>query len=380
VHGDLRPSHEEIEHERCLYDCEVANIDSALQDLFAFLDEKGLTEDTLIIFCSDHGEEFNEHGGFEHGQTQYEEQVHVPLIIKGTGFPAGARIDDCVANLDILPTILQYIGAAQPESASGIPLQTTLDGESNNDRVVFGENTYDYTGLVYSMAWPYKCILNCETEESQLYDLSVDPGETTDVSNEHPEEKAALLAALQMIIRPQTSAIHLWVSGFENFNHRFTGSIQVPGGIEQVQTYLFDPGDTYSVIGDTLEFDISSLINQPITADILVPCDMPPSRQPIKHLVITPAPEVNTVDISVTVDGEITSDRFFPYGNNVADSSGSASIGFHDFPMVPILPTRDNILPDSLIFWGVLGTESEEPPTELDPETLEQLRALGYLN
>jgi arylsulfatase A-like enzyme len=377
---DIRPSQEEIEHERCLYDCEVANVDSAMRDLFDFLDEKGLTEDTLIIFCSDHGEEFNEHGGFEHGNTQYDEQIHVPLIVKGPGFPAGKRIDDCVANLDIMPTILRYLGVAQPESAGGVPLQDTLSGQSNNNRVIFGEEALDKSGLVYSLIWPYKCILDYKTEESQLFDLANDPGETMDLGNEHPEEKAALLAALQMMIRPETSAIHVWVTGYEHSDHRFTGSIQVPGGIEQVQTYLFDPGDTYTVSGDTLEFNISSLINQSLGADSLAPRGVLFVPLPIKHLMITPSPDADKVDISVTVDGEISSNRFFPFGNESVNSSGSASIGLDDFPMVPILPIPQDLRPDSLILWGVRGTESEEPPVELDPETLEQLRALGYLN
>jgi arylsulfatase A-like enzyme len=380
--GDKKPSQEEIDHERCLYDCEVANVDSALQDLFRLLDEKGLTKDTLIIFCSDHGEEFNEHGGFEHGKTQYEEQVHVPLIVKGPGFPAGRRIDDSVANLDILPTIFRYLGIAQPESIGGIPLQDTINGENKNNQVIFGEETLNDTGLVYSLTWPFKCILDYTTEESTFYNLVNDPGETKDVSTDNPEGKAALLAALDMLIRPETSSFHIWVTGYENKDHRFAGKIRVPGGIEKVQTFLFDPGDTYTVSGDTLDFNISSLVNQPLGSDELAPHGILPHRflpRPIKHLVITPSPGSDSIDVSVTVDGEISDRRFFPFGNKTMDSSGSAILSLDDFPMVPTLPTPGDNGPDSFILWGVRGTHSEEPPTELDPETLEQLRALGYL-
>ena len=378
--GDIIPSQEEIEHERCLYDCEVANVDSALKDLFDFLDERGLTEDTLIIFCSDHGEEFNEHGGFEHGETQYEEQVHVPLIIKGPGFPAGERFDNCVANLDILPTILRFLGITQPESVSGIPLQDILSGERANNRVIFGEEALDNSGLIYSLIWPYKCILDYKTEESQLFDLANDPGETTDLSDELPEEKAAMVATLQMMLRPESSEIHVWVTGYEQYDHRFTGSIHVPGGVGQVQTYLFDSGDTYTVSGDTVNFNISSLINQPLGPDNLRPRGVTFIPMPMKHLMITPSPDVDMVEFSVTVDGEISGSRFFPFGNSTVNSSGSVSVGIDEFPMVPLLPTPGESPPDSIILWGARGTQSDEPPIELDPETLEQLRALGYLN
>ena len=378
--GDKKPSQEEIEHERCLYDCEVANVDSALEDLFEFLDEQGMTEDTLIIFCSDHGEEFNEHGGFEHGKTQYEEQVHVPLIVKGPGFGAGERIDECVANLDILPTILRYLGVAQPESMGGVPLQETLTGEKRDNRVILGEESLYDSGIMYSLSWPFKCILDYNSEESTFYNLVNDPGETKDASAGNPEGKAALLAALGMLIRPETSAIHIWVTGYENKDHKFAGKIRVAGGIERVQTHLFDPGDTYTVSGDTLYFNISSLINQALGADNLIPRGVTFIPAPMKHLVITPSAGSGSVDVSVTVDGEISGDRFYPFGNKAANSSGSASMGLDDFPMAAILPMGQVSPTDSLIVWGVRGTQSAEAPTELDPETIEQLRALGYLN
>ena len=380
ANGVLKPSPKEIDHERCLYDCEVANVDSALQGLFEYLSEKGLTEDTLIILCSDHGEEFNEHGGFEHGETQYEEQVHVPLIIKGPGFPAGKRIDDGVANLDILPTILRYLGVAEAEAIGGIPLQTIVSGENQGNGLILGEESMNESGIMYSLSWPYKCILNYKTEESTLYDLGDDPGETKDVSAAYPEEKTEMLAALGMLIRPETSAIHVWITGYENKNHRFAGKIQVPGGIEQVQTYLFDPGDTYTVNGDILDFSISSLINQPPGSDPLNPHRLFLFPLMIKHLMITPSPGSESVEVSVTVDGEISDSRFYPFGNKTVNSTGSASVGLDDFPMVPVIPRPEGSIPDSFILWGTRGTMSDEPAVALDPETLEQLRALGYLN
>jgi len=379
--GDIIPSQEEIDHVRCLYDCEVANVDSALQGLFELLDEKGITEDTLIIFTADHGEAFGEHDSFEHGRTQYEELVHVPLIVRGPGFPAGSRIDQPVANLDILPTVFRYMDLAQPASFQGIPLQDTVSGEAADNRIILGDKTRDEgAGLVYALNWPYKCILDYKTEESVLYNLEDDPGETIDVSAEYPEIKASLLAALSTLIRPETSSIHVWVTGYENHDHKFMGTIRVPGGIENIRTHLFSPGDTYTVNGDTVEFSISSLVNQRLTPDTLIPRGVNFIPAPVKHLVITLSAESDGVEVSITVDNGISSDRFFPFGTRTADSSGSATLKFDDFPMVPTIPTPGDYSLDSFILWGVRGTQDEEPPVELDPETLEQLRALGYVN
>jgi arylsulfatase A-like enzyme len=375
-----QPSQEEIDHERCLYDCEVANVDSALQDLFDFLDEKGITEDTLIIFCSDHGEEFNEHGGFEHGRTHYEEQVHVPLIVKGPGFPARKRVDTCVANLDILPTILRYLDIAQPGSLGGVPLQDTLVNENKNDRVVMGEETMRGTPLIYSMQWPYKCILNYNTGESKLFDLVNDPGETVDVGSAHIENSNTLRTALGLLMRPANTAIHVWISGYEQEEHKFTGSIKIPGGIDKVQTFLFDSEDKYSVSGDTLEFSISSLVNQRPGMDNLMPRGVTIPHLPLKHLVITPLSEAETIEASVMVDGAVSPDRFFPFGNMTAEPSGSATVNIASYPMIPAIPQGRESISDSLIIWGVLGTHTDKPPAELDPQTLEQLKALGYVN
>jgi hypothetical protein len=92
-----------------------------------------------------------------------------------------------------------------------------------------------------------------------------------------------------MLLRPETSSIHAWVTGYEKYDHRFAGEIRVPGGIEKVQTYLFDPGDAYTVSGGTLRFPISSLVNQPLGSDSLMPRGVVILPMPVKRLVITPS-------------------------------------------------------------------------------------------
>jgi len=101
-----------------LYDAEIAAVDAALGRLFAALDSLGLSERTLVLITSDHGEEFRDHGSFGHGHSLYEEAVRVPLIVRAPGAPGaggdarGAIRGDPAATIDIAPTILAWAGIA----------------------------------------------------------------------------------------------------------------------------------------------------------------------------------------------------------------------------------------------------------------------------
>ena len=79
------PLAEDWDYIRALYDGEIAFTDKAVGELLAGLDRRNLRESTLIIFLSDHGEEFFEHEGFEHGHTLYDEVIKVPLIVSLPG-------------------------------------------------------------------------------------------------------------------------------------------------------------------------------------------------------------------------------------------------------------------------------------------------------
>ncbi len=102
-----------------LYDAEIAGVDAALGGLFAALDSLGLSEQTLVVVTSDHGEEFRDHGSFGHGHSLYEEAVRVPLIVRAPG-AGGAIRSDPAATIDIAPTILAWAGVAgEGERAAG---------------------------------------------------------------------------------------------------------------------------------------------------------------------------------------------------------------------------------------------------------------------
>src|SRR2546430_5205476 len=108
---------------RKLYDGEIAYLDEQLGVLFDDLRARGLYDRTLIVLTADHGEEFQEHGGWWHGTTLYDEQIHVPLVVKPPARAGGGRVvDEFATNLDVLPTVLTSARLSVPAALQGHPL------------------------------------------------------------------------------------------------------------------------------------------------------------------------------------------------------------------------------------------------------------------
>jgi len=92
---------------RKLYSEDVTYVDTHLADLFSRLRSLGLYDDTVIAVTADHGEEFQDHGGWWHGTTLYQEQMHVPLIVKRAREPQPGTVEARLArSLDIAPTLM----------------------------------------------------------------------------------------------------------------------------------------------------------------------------------------------------------------------------------------------------------------------------------
>ena len=121
--GNEHPDPAKAPYLKSVYASEVKLLDRELGDFLASLKAADLYDDTLIVYTSDHGEEFYEHGGWWHGTTLYEEQVHVPLIVK---YPkqryAGTRIPFTVRHIDLAPTLAEAAGATPGQGWEGSSL------------------------------------------------------------------------------------------------------------------------------------------------------------------------------------------------------------------------------------------------------------------
>ncbi len=127
--GRLLVNDEERRHIQDAYNAEVLSADRAVGHLVSKLKEMGLYEDTMIVFTSDHGEEFDEHGKIGwHSHSLHDELLHVPLIIK---FPRGrfgeTRVTTQVRSIDIAPTVLAHLGIESPPQFIGKDLSSRAD-------------------------------------------------------------------------------------------------------------------------------------------------------------------------------------------------------------------------------------------------------------
>ncbi|MCX6559902.1 MAG: sulfatase [Candidatus Aminicenantes bacterium] len=190
-----------------LYDAGVRTTDeNMIKPLLDFLRRKGIYDRTLIVLTSDHGDEFYEHGGWNHTHNLYDELIRVPLIIKmPAGTHAGQRLDPIVRLTDIMPTILDIVGAPyDPAAIDGRSLMPVLEGQETADRVFQAEFAEDVVEVnipqrVAVNQGKLKLVLNQPYSEAQLkffayppriptavelFDLQADPGEQRDIDGE----------------------------------------------------------------------------------------------------------------------------------------------------------------------------------------------------
>jgi arylsulfatase A-like enzyme len=155
-----------------LYDAEIRSADEALGALFDGLRQRGIWDRLVLVITADHGEEFLDHGGFEHNRTLFDEMVHVPLIVKAPGLQPGVRDIETEA-VDLAPTLARAAGAALPAGLSGVDIWPELRGESRGEPWAFAERP----GALYMLRTrEWKFISNLEAHH-ELYHLTDDPHE-----------------------------------------------------------------------------------------------------------------------------------------------------------------------------------------------------------
>ena len=209
-----------------LYDAEIRYTDEALVGpVIEKLQELGLYENTLLIVTSDHGEEFFEHGSWQHTNNVYNETIKVPLIIKFPGSrAAGTRVDRYARLVDIMPTILDEVGVnIAADDVDGRSLLGLMgDGKPGEERMFRSVLESD----VLSNHIPRKMTLNQgsikvilndsytpemlaffwapppELERLEIYDLTNDPGERRNLALIRPEKARRLLAYLEKNSNP----------------------------------------------------------------------------------------------------------------------------------------------------------------------------------
>jgi arylsulfatase A-like enzyme len=179
--GEVQIAPPDLANLEALYDGEIAYTDSEIGRMLEELRFRGLGDNTLIVLVGDHGEEFLEHGGIEHGRTLYQEITRVPLIIAGPGFNGGRVISEAVAQLDIAGTIASAAGIEFATFEPALNLADAIDpARAIPASGVLWRPEGDLVSIVSNMQ---KVIWSVEEDTFESYDISVDPEEIDSLSS-----------------------------------------------------------------------------------------------------------------------------------------------------------------------------------------------------
>jgi arylsulfatase A-like enzyme len=183
------------------------------------LKERGVYDDSVIVFTADHGEEFCEHGGWWHGLTLYDEQIGIPLMIKlPQNQSAGETNLHMTRHVDLAPSLLQFAGLEPARAMQGRSLfmPDNLTAGNTDGRITYSH--LDFEGIVLHAVRKMDSKLITANEGNkrgllpvELYDIAGDPGETTNLTGQNPALEEAMFdlidqmqaTALENAVEPQ---------------------------------------------------------------------------------------------------------------------------------------------------------------------------------
>jgi arylsulfatase A-like enzyme len=180
IHSHLQ-KHENAAKKIAAYYGRVSMMDHYIGKTLDKLDELGLTEDTLVIFTTDHGNFFGQHGLSGKGAFHYEDMIKLPFIARLPGvIEPGKRTDAMLSLVDLAPTFLDVAGIAVPRCMTGKSQKAVLDGsaEQTRDHIIV-ENHHQPTTLHLKtyVDSRYKLTVYYNQSYGELFDLENDPGE-----------------------------------------------------------------------------------------------------------------------------------------------------------------------------------------------------------
>jgi len=372
---------EERIHEliRDVYDAEIFYSDSVVGELIQAVRNTGEYDNTLIVFLSDHGEELNDHGGFHHGHSLYDEQIRIPIIVKPPNAEfTPARIDDAVQIVDLAPTIADYIGVPLDWQPYGVSLRPALEGGSIEPRLttsqlakkVRNKNNVDSQFVFQRTARDRarKLIHDEFLNSWTFFDLVEDPGEQRPM-REVPAGNDDLIAAIERMPRHFRPGYNLLIAAPRDRPAVISGTIVASDPVEP----RFDSAVPDVTLEETREGWRFEVRTDPATGHR----PTSPYFNPVLQIATS---NTTSLAVELTLDGErFSQNRIHVHGNDRPGlkpgtrldprsiSAGQAAFrgaAVEDSPRVFVW------------FWDIL--RSDESPVQ-DPELIEELNALGYV-
>jgi len=184
------------------YDGEIAYADRELGRLFDAVRKKSPANKTILAVLSDHGESLGEHGEYSHGVFLYDATLRIAFLMSGPGIPTGMRVQQQARTIDLLPTVLELMGGKAPAAVQGTSLAPSFTGHDVQTAVSYAETLYPKINMgwaelrgIRTNHWKY-----VRAPKPELYDLTQDPGETSNLLQTHAAEAQRFEAQLKSII------------------------------------------------------------------------------------------------------------------------------------------------------------------------------------
>lgn len=191
----------------------VSMLDKYVGRILDHLDARGLADNTLVVFTSDHGHYYGHHGLIAKGPFHFEDGIRVPFLVRGPGCLRGVETDALASLIDLPATFLSAAGLAVPSTMQGVNLTPVLDGTVGKvrDQVVV-EFRHQPTSLHLKtlVERDFKLTLYRNQSYGELYDLVDDPGETRNLWND--QDRAPLREELtRQLLFSEMAAEPLWM-------------------------------------------------------------------------------------------------------------------------------------------------------------------------
>ena len=197
-HSHLR-DREELKKDVAAYYAMISLMDKYIGKILDKLDELGLADDTLVVFTSDHGHLFGQHGLIAKGPFHYEDMLKVPFIVRQPGkVPAGGTSEALLSLVDLAPSFLSYCGMDIPNSMTGLDQAGVWKGDHEAVREhILCENHHEHPTIHLKtyVDRRYKLTVYYNQTYGELYDLENDPGEVNNLwgNPEYKDLKSELL-------------------------------------------------------------------------------------------------------------------------------------------------------------------------------------------
>ncbi|MBX2798641.1 MAG: sulfatase-like hydrolase/transferase, partial [Myxococcales bacterium] len=229
-YGKTELTDEELSAVRAVYDATLVDLDGVTADLLADLEARGVLDNTIVVFTSDHGEQLGEHQQFGHRSGVYNQLLHVPLVIAYPPKLRPGRVSTPVSNLDVFSTVLGLAGVEPPDTdhhrgnlaaIKDLALQSVFSESISIDRLGFKKVKKLYEDLVAdAYANKYRAVIHGdhklietldfhsdELVRTELYDVVADPQETRDLSELEP----AKTLEMTELLKAKRAQLRQWV-------------------------------------------------------------------------------------------------------------------------------------------------------------------------